>query len=39
MLLVFFWWKGAQQIPQPQELGEEVYEITTQEIVSGIGNR
>lgn len=38
MLLGFFWWKGVQQIPQPQELGEEVYENTSQDNVSGIIN-
>lgn len=29
---------GTQQIPQPQELGKEVYEITSQDIVPGIIN-
>ena len=35
---LFFWWKETQQIPQPQELGEDVYEITSQDTVSGIVN-
>ena len=38
MFLSFFWWKETQQIPQPQELGEDVYEITSQDTVSGIVN-
>ena len=38
MFLSFFWWKETQQIPQQQELDEEVYELPSQDTVSGIVN-